>query len=274
MRFGFKPGFENLEPHVLLSGSVPSAVPASLTPGVVTIALKTDRSGYQVGDPVLLKLTETNTSNHDVRIVDGPSIDGFSVTQNGATIWRSNARIQPLFLVAIDLKPGQSHTLSARWDGHTEDAWGNKSALLPTGTFAVHNQLQPIGSNPDTILIQPPTVQPLDVSVQTDRASYAVGQPVTITVTEMNRSNHDVTVLTGGQILTASVSGDRGVVWVYHDPRRLPTGHGVLYAGQSRRFTIVWDGHPSFPFGGALPGTYTIAADIDSVVGTTKIRLL
>ncbi len=46
-------------------------------------SLTTDKSTYQVGQPVQLTFTETNTSTKPVTVTDGPSIDGFTVTGRG-----------------------------------------------------------------------------------------------------------------------------------------------------------------------------------------------
>ena len=82
-----------------------------------------------------MTFTETNTSDSTVRVPIGPSIDGFTITQNGATVWRSNSGIEPYFILLENLAPGASITLTATW-----------TASNLTGTFAVHNQLDPDGA--------------------------------------------------------------------------------------------------------------------------------
>src|SRR5277367_5812819 len=52
-------------------------------------SLTTDKSVYAVGQPVQLTFTETNTSNAPVTVTDGPSIDGFNVSEGGTTVWQS-----------------------------------------------------------------------------------------------------------------------------------------------------------------------------------------
>jgi hypothetical protein len=274
MRPRFRPTVERLEAQTLLSGLGP--LPAALPPPPLTLTLATDRSVYQVGQPVHMTLTETNTTAHDVTFADGPSIDGFYVTSStGATVWRSNAGIQPLFLRLVVLHPGQSYTLQATWDGHPNDPWGNEqTGVTPTGTFQVHTQVNP-SATPATFTIQPstPPASGLTVSVTTDHASYRVGQPVTITLTETNTGKSDATVLTGGQILHASVSGPLGPVWVYRDPRAIATGHGVLHPGQSRTFTLTWDGKANVPGGLVVPGSYTVFAGVDGLLGAAVIHV-
>ena len=81
-----------------------------------------------------MTFTETNTSDSTVRVPIGPSIDGFTITHDGATVWKSNSGIEPDFIVLENLAPGASITLTATW-----------TASNLTGTFAVHNQLDPEG---------------------------------------------------------------------------------------------------------------------------------
>ena len=78
--------------------------------------LATDRQVYHRGQPVVMTLTETNTSNHAVTVPLGPSTDGFYVTQNGREVWASNTGPQPLFVVLKTLQAGRVvHTV-----GHLE----------------------------------------------------------------------------------------------------------------------------------------------------------
>ena len=41
----------------------------------LAVSLTTDRTAYQVGQPILMTLTETNTSDGDITVEFGPSID-------------------------------------------------------------------------------------------------------------------------------------------------------------------------------------------------------
>ena len=119
----------------IVTAPSPTPTPIATTPittSPLAVSLTTNQATYLPGQTVRMTFTETNTSDSTVRVPIGPSIDGFTITQNGATVWRSNAGIEPLIIVLENLAPGASITLSATW-----------TASNLTGTFAVHNQLDP-----------------------------------------------------------------------------------------------------------------------------------
>src|SRR5271154_4650164 len=93
---------EQLEVRELLSG--------------LAYSLTTNQSVYQVGQPVQLTFTEKNVSDQPVNVDDGPSIDGFNVSLNGATIWESNSGVNPLYIRQITLQPNQSLTETGTWN--------------------------------------------------------------------------------------------------------------------------------------------------------------
>jgi hypothetical protein len=124
MKRRISPRLDVLEGRELLSG--------------LAYSLTTDASTYQAGQPVVMTFQETNDSSQAIQVEDGPSIDGFDVTQGGKTIWRSNSGMNPMFIRMDTLQPGQSLTLTATWDGVPD----NGSAPV-TGTFTVSNQLNP-----------------------------------------------------------------------------------------------------------------------------------
>jgi hypothetical protein len=276
MRPAFRPRVENLEMLSLLSGAAPIA---AIGDPALTLKLTTDRATYQPGQTVTMTLTETNTSGHDLRIVDGPSTDGFYVTRNGVTVWTSNAGPQPLYLRLITLHPGESIRLRAIWDDRPNtpsDPFPMPAGAPVTGMLEVHSQVhqQSASAAPVTILVGPTaTVQPLAVTVTTNHASYLLKQPVTITITERNTSDKDVLVSTGCQILSGSATGPLGPVWVYRDPRDCVTGRMVLHAGQSRQLTFGWNGLPDLPHAHAVRGWYVIRAGVDGTSNVAVIRI-
>ena len=111
---------------------------------LLSVSLTTNASSYQVGQSVQITFTETNDTSRPLTIAEGPSNDGFVIRQNGRTIWRSNAGINPMFLVADTLQPGQSLTLSGTWDGIPNVGSSTRAGL--TGTFVVSDQLNPTAS--------------------------------------------------------------------------------------------------------------------------------
>ena len=95
------PVIEGLEERALLSS--------------LAYSLTTDQSVYQVGQPIELTFTETNTGNQPVTVEVSPT--DFSVSQNNAVIWQSdpgNAGQPP---TSETLLPGQSVSQTASWDG-------------------------------------------------------------------------------------------------------------------------------------------------------------
>jgi hypothetical protein len=149
------PAVERLEGRALLSAGLrrarlPVAPPivASESEGVKAV-LATDHQRYHQGQAVVMTLTATNTSNHDVTMPLGPSADGFYVSRNGRTVWASNSGPQPLYLVLKTLRPGESFTLSATWDGRAHLG----PASTPAGALVVHSQIA--GAAPITIQIPP-----------------------------------------------------------------------------------------------------------------------
>ena len=91
----------------------------------LAVKLSTDHQVYRRGQPVVITLTEMNTSQQEITVESGPSLDGIFVTHKGRRVWASNAGIQPMFVVLRTLEPGQSITQSATWNGQSNigPAW-------------------------------------------------------------------------------------------------------------------------------------------------------
>lgn len=135
MRRSVRPGFEMLEGKALLSG-------ATMTAAGLAETLTASPSRSAGGMQIVLTFTETNDTDHDVNVADGPSIDGFVATQGGRAVWASNSGIQPDFIALETLKPGQSFILKTTWDGRSDST--TTGAPLK-GTFVIHNALAPAG---------------------------------------------------------------------------------------------------------------------------------
>ena len=65
----------------------------------MTVTLTTNHSSYNPGQIAKMTLTMTNTTNHDLKVGIGPSIDGFNIRHNGKLIWISNPQPQPEYIV-------------------------------------------------------------------------------------------------------------------------------------------------------------------------------
>jgi hypothetical protein len=102
----------------------------------------------------------------------------------------------------------------------------------------------------------------LAVTVTTDQPSYQVGQPVRMTVTETNVTNHDVTVAEGCGINDFWVMQDGAELWRKSRDGPQPLCPiflgGVLHAHESRSFNALWDGHTDE----GPPGTPTGVVDV------------
>ena len=109
---------------------------------VLTSTLTTSQPVYQPGQSIQFVFTMTNNTSKPIQLDDGPSIDGFDVTEGGAIVYQSNAGVNPLFIRLDTLGPGQSFTLAGTWDNASNQA--NSPATTP-GTFTVTNQLDPNG---------------------------------------------------------------------------------------------------------------------------------
>jgi hypothetical protein len=106
----------------------------------LTDTLKTNQASYTAGEVVRMTLIETNDTTRNVIIGVGPSIDGFSITYGGKTIWRSNGprTFTPDFIAREVLRPGESFTLKAAWTARTE-----------IGAYVAHNQMPPAAIHAD-----------------------------------------------------------------------------------------------------------------------------
>ncbi len=122
----------------------PFPLPSPAAAGDISAILKTDKASYKAGEPVTITLTETNTSNHAVTTTYGPSVDSFSVSKNGATVWGSTIGVMsPMFIELITLQPGESRTFTAVWNDHPSPdplSTGVTNGAPVTGTLQVDAQ--------------------------------------------------------------------------------------------------------------------------------------
>jgi hypothetical protein len=262
-----RPNVEPLEGRALLSS--------------LAYSLTTDQSVYQPGQPVAMTFRETNVSSQPVTVQDGPSIDGFIVSHDGAVVWRSNAGINPLYIRLETLQPGQSLTLTATWDGVPDGS----SAPVP-GQFVISNQLEPQAATatitiaapgslpgqapptPDDPGVAPPAASSLELSVATNHRAYRVGHPVRITMI-LHNAGHTPVDLAPGSIADGFTVLE-GTTPIWHRAR--PASRRIE-PGRSIRLTAVWDGKPGQTVAAIAPGIYTIEAVADGESASTTIRI-
>jgi hypothetical protein len=141
MKHQLKPCIESLEAKALLShvalglSGIPIVPIVPIEPVTppgkgMDVTVTTNQASYTSGELVRMTFTETNNTGHIAFVDMGPSIDGFSVTYGGKTIWRSNAGFSAQFIVRRPLLPGQSITLKANWIARSQ-----------IGAYDAHNQL-------------------------------------------------------------------------------------------------------------------------------------
>ena len=109
MRHQLRPSIEPLETKSLLSHMAVGLIGhelAGVGPAVIGVpasslelSLSTNQTSYAQGQVVRMTFTETNDTGHYVSVELGPAIDGFAITRGGHTIWRSNAGVNPEYIL-------------------------------------------------------------------------------------------------------------------------------------------------------------------------------
>jgi hypothetical protein len=210
------------------------AVPGS---GQLSTSLTTDKSIYQLGQPVTLNFTETNIGTAPIQVVEGPS--DFVITQNGQVVWKTAPLpLMPGGTIAdrlVTLQPGQSYTQTATWNGVPDKL----PSAYPSGTFVVSNSLEPPGKATTFQIVAQPAAD-LTTKITTDKSVYDSGEPVQITLSETNVSAQPIVVLTGPPAFQISHAGT--VFWQSANPITLPAlaSWQTLQPGQSYTQTLTW----------------------------------
>jgi hypothetical protein len=277
----------------------------------LSYSLTTDQSHYRPGQPIVMTFEETNASDQAISAQDGPSIDGFTVTHDGNVVWRSNAGINPLFIKAETLQPGQSLSLTATWDGIPTG--GNAPV---SGQFVISNQLNPQAAMASVTIsasasppppsgptaagpapisspsrVNRPTASPaapdpptstsvgmpvadpstLALSVATNHPTYRAGHPVRMTVTLKNIGKKATSLTPGSSDVGFTVLEGDTPVW--HSATTI-AGSRKLRPAHALKLRASWSGSPGQAGVTIAPGTYTIEAVAGGLSGSATIRVI
>jgi hypothetical protein len=115
------------------AGKLESLESRDLPSSGLTVVVTTNHRVYHTGQAVVLTLTETNTTNHDIKVFRTSTLGGFTVSQKGRELWKSDSPIQPMFAYIETLHPGESITQTATWHGEHPEG----SPAHPLGPFMV-----------------------------------------------------------------------------------------------------------------------------------------
>jgi Intracellular proteinase inhibitor len=247
---------EPLEGRALLSG--------------LAYSLTTNQTVYQPGQPVVMTFRETNVSNHTISVDSGPSIDGFDVKQGGTLIWRSNAGINPMFILLDPLQPGQSLTLTATWNGVPT---GGSTPV--SGTFEITNQLNSSTSATVTITTATPTPAPTPAPTPPPPGGVTnptpTPLPITMPVAGQNPMSQDptsdppATPVSSPSPIALSVSTDHPTYRKGHKVRMTMTLQNVsdstvnLPIVSVQQFTVLEGSTPVWHWGRAISGVGSLS---------------
>jgi hypothetical protein len=213
----------------------------------LAINLTTNQASYSIGQNVLMTLTVTNVTHHNVRIGVGPSTTAFTISQDGQTVWHSPST--PQYIEQRILHPGQSFTLTANWTatGSGNFVVSNEMVRGPVATFSVSasQPAVPVNQPAATPVARPESPQATPAnsgvaySLTTNAASYSLGQTVQMTLSGTNDTNHAVTVGIGPSTTVFYISQNGQVVW-HSSGMAEYIERRTLAPGQSFTVTADW----------------------------------
>ena len=196
----------------------------------LTYSFTLDKQSYQVGQPIGISLTETNTSSQSVSVTVNPP--AFTAVNGlGQTLWQyQDSSTSP---TTETLAPGQSTTQTATWDDVANagpfaggNVWGN---------FTVTSPNAPQGLGPMAEI-----VDPVSFSLVALNNGVAPGQPVTFQSVVKDTGTVPVTIpeSAGELTVTNNVTG----VQVYSATVAATAPTITLQPGQSWTQSITWPG--------------------------------
>jgi hypothetical protein len=145
-RHAFDPAAERLEAHVLLSAAS-AALPVEGPP--ISETLSTNKTVYKVGQPIVITLTETNTTKSPVALANIAPVDGFTASRDFKIVWSQKAHNRERARSST-LQAGETRTIRAVWNGRQNV--GSSSSGPLTGTFEIDSTL---ANNSVNIAIDP-----------------------------------------------------------------------------------------------------------------------
>ena len=108
-------------------------------PSGISYSLTTDQSAYEVGEPIQMTFTETNTGDQAMTLGLPYNLLQFGISHQGYTIW---GNLVSFSQTTVTLQPGQSYSQTVTWDGQTpSSSWdlltGESVPMSPLGTFVI-----------------------------------------------------------------------------------------------------------------------------------------
>jgi hypothetical protein len=266
-----RPALESLETRALLSG--------------LTSTLTTSQSVYLPGQPIQFVLTMTNNSSQAVQFGDGPSIDGFDISEGGTLVYQSNGGVNPLFIRLDTLQPGQSFTLSGTWNGVSNQ---QSSPPVTAGTFTVTNQLDPNGPSatfqietppsnapPPITWVSPPAApSPLSATVTANRTALRIGHSASFTLTLTNSGSQPIEIPGPSIAPSFTLEQRSNMIWRSIGTSLHSQAVEALAPGESIEFHGRWLGKPNQSGAHAIkPGLYQLIASLGEFSATATVRL-
>jgi len=233
------------------NANAPAVTAAFQITDPLVYSVSTNKTDYQVGQPVEFTSHATNTSSHPVTILNIRSLpESFDVSQDGKTIWSGGILgivVDPLQppapfeLETTTIQPGGAATYTTPWYGVLSPISSTESTA--TGLFEA--SLAGFPQVPSASFeIGSAITYTLSVEQGRflDEPGNQAGQPVPMTFTETNTSHQPAAVVVKPPDFTVSSQYSQTVVW-QSDPNDVgaPGITEILQPGQSITQKVTWD---------------------------------
>ncbi len=260
------------------------------TPDNLVTSLTTNQTTYDAGQTVNLTFTETNAGTQPISVLTGAS--SFQVSQNGTVVWRQTPAGMPSNLQPVwtTLKPGQSYSQTATWDGtpnvETSASLATSAAYTGlTGSFTVTNQLDlqadtasfqilPTNNSPPPDPAPPTPVSPVTATVTPNHSVYVPGQVVDLAMTLDNTGKANVTVAPKPAVDGITII--EGSTVIYRSSRTASAlASRTIKPYGSIKLALDWSARPNQSGIKKLtPGTYTVDVVEDGYSATATFRIV